>query len=238
MSAHEPTKPPRLRWDDLIEGARLSWPMIPGTVVFAAAFGTVAAQKGLTLWEATLMSALVFAGASQLVAMEVWSNPLTLGAIATITLVTATVNMRLVLMSASLRPVLAGFPAWQAYPALLFTVDANWLITMRYRDRPSAAGIFLGGGLAMWIVWVPATIPGYLLGALVTDPRVFGLDFVLPAFFVAMLVPQWRGFRRAIPWAVAAVVALLVERLVGGWWFIIAGALAGSFVGGFADERA
>ena len=62
----------------LAEGARLCDAMVPGTVVFAAAYGTLAAQKGLTLFEAVLMSALVYGGASQLVAMEVWTTPLTL----------------------------------------------------------------------------------------------------------------------------------------------------------------
>ena len=63
--------------------------MVPGTVVFAAAYGTLAAQKGLSLTEAVLMSALVFGGASQLVALEVWTNPLMAWTVVSLAVVTA-----------------------------------------------------------------------------------------------------------------------------------------------------
>jgi predicted branched-subunit amino acid permease len=221
----------------LAEGARLTAPVMPGTIVFAAAFGTIAAHKGLTLLDATLMSAIVFAGASQLVAMEIWPDHVTLGAIGTLAVVTGIVNMRLVLMSASLRPWLGGLPSWQVYPMLYLTTDAGWLIGMRYRATGgSDASIYLGSGLALWAVWVSATVPGYLLGALIANPHRLGLDLVMPAFFTAMLVPLWRGARHAISWAVAGLVALVCAHLVPGWWFIIVGALAGSLVAGFLDE--
>src|SRR3954464_4496526 len=84
----------------LAQGARMCGAMVPGTVVFAAAYGTLAAQKGLKLSEAVLMSALVYGGASQLVAMEVWTNPLTLSSIVSLAIVTAVVNARFILMGA------------------------------------------------------------------------------------------------------------------------------------------
>jgi predicted branched-subunit amino acid permease len=56
--------------------------------------------------------------------------------------------------------------------------------------------------------------------------------FVFPAFFAAMLVPAWCGLAFAVPWLVAGAVAVIVERLVGGWWFIIAGALSGALTAG------
>ena len=141
-------------------------------------------------------------------------------------------------MTAALRPWLGGLPAWQSYPALFVVTDPGWLIAMRYRSEGGAdASILLGGGLALWMIWVASTVPGYLLGALVSDPQRLGLDLVLPCFFMVMLVPMWRGMRRAIPWAVAGATALAVAEMVPGWWFIIAGAIAGSAVGGFLDER-
>jgi predicted branched-subunit amino acid permease len=51
-------------------GARFILPVLPGVCVFASAFGTAAAQKGLTIWQALSMSAFVYAGASQMVALE------------------------------------------------------------------------------------------------------------------------------------------------------------------------
>ncbi|MBZ0138471.1 MAG: AzlC family ABC transporter permease [Pseudorhodoplanes sp.] len=219
-------------------GMRYALPLLPGSAVFGAAFGTVAAQKGLSLTEAALMSAFVFAGASQLVAMEIWQAPLTLATIVTLALVTGVVNMRMLLMGASLRPWLGPLPASQVYPVLLMNTDASWLIAIRHRtEGGSDAAVLLGASIALWLVWVPVTMVGYVAGALIADPRRFGIDLILPMFFVAMLVPLWRGPRQAVPWAVAGAVALLVQALVPGYWFMIAGSLSGAVAGGFVDER-
>ena len=211
--------------------------MVPGTMVFAAAFGTLAAQKGLTLAETVLMSALVFGGASQLVAMEVWNSPITLASVVSLAVVTAIVNSRFILMGATLRPWLGALAPWQVYAALNSTVDATWLVATRYRaEGGSDAAVFVGAGLALWVVWVGMAVPGYLLGAFIRDPKQFGFDLMLPIFFAAMFVPLWRGARRAIGWVIAGAVALLVSYVVPGWWFIVIGALTGSIVGAFIDE--
>ena len=88
---------------------------------------------------------------------------------------------------------------------------------MRYRAKGgNDAGVFLGGALVVWVAWLAATATGYLVGALVADPRKIALDLVRPIFFAAMLVPLWKGRRRAVAWAVAGAVALATERLVPG----------------------
>jgi predicted branched-subunit amino acid permease len=227
-------------------GVQLALPVLPGMVAFALAVGVTAARKGFSFIDMVLMNGLVYAGASQMVAMEIWPDRVTLGAAAALGLVTATVNARLLLMSASLRPWLAPLPWWQSYPMLHLTTDPGWLIAMRYRaEGGNDAGVFLGGGLVIFATWMTATAAGYLLGASIPDPRRFGLDLVMPIFFAIMLIPLWHGVsdraKRAFGWIVAGAVALAVERLVAGWWFIIAGAIAGAVVEGFIegtdDER-
>ena len=56
------------------EGVRLTWPLVPGIVVFASAYGTAAARKGMTLAEVLTASAIVFGGAAQMVALEAWRD--------------------------------------------------------------------------------------------------------------------------------------------------------------------
>lgn len=221
----------------LAEGARLCGAMVPGTLVFAAAYGTLAAQKGLSLTETVLMSAFVFGGAAQLVALEVWTSPLTLSTVISLALVTAVVNARLILMGATLRPWLGALPQWQAYTSLASTVDATWIIATRYRaEGGSDVSVFVGAGIMLWVIWFASAIPGYLLGAFIADPKRFGFDLMVPIFFSAMFVPLWRGARRAIGWAIAGAVALATYYLVPGWWFIVVGALTGSVAGAFFDE--
>jgi predicted branched-subunit amino acid permease len=228
---------PYWTWAGFFEGVRLTVPMIPGTAVFAAALGTIGAQKGLSAVDMTVMSAAVYSGVAQLVALEIWPERFTLTALAAIVLVTLTVNLRFVLMSAALRPWFAPLPAWQAYPTLFFTTDTTWLIGMRHHAEGGRdVGIYLGSGIFLWLSWVATTAIGYLVGALIADPPRFGLDLVLPIFFSAFLVPLWRGPRRAAAWAIAGLTALVFAWLLPGWWFIVIGALTGSIAGGFLDE--
>jgi predicted branched-subunit amino acid permease len=218
-------------------GARMTLPLMPGLFVFGNAFGAAAAQKGLTLWEALGISAFVFAGAAQMVGLELWREAWTPATLLGLAFVTATINARMILMGAAIQPWMRGSPkGFQAITLFLFT-DASWVIGTRYQAEGGRdLGVLLGAGVALWVAWVATTIPGHLAGSLVADPKAFGLDLVMPLFFAFMLVPMWRGVRAAVPWAVAAAVGLLVQALVPGYAFIVAGALAGAIFAGLRDD--
>lgn len=219
------------------DGARAMLPAQPGLIAFGLVVGALAAQRGFSGGEAVAMSAFVYAGLSQMISLQVWPDVLTPAAAASLVLVTAIVNLRFLLLSAAMRPWFGGLPPWQSYPLLSINTDAGFIVAMRYREAGgSDLGFYLGGALLCWVMWVIATIPGFLLGASIGSPARFGFDVVMPAFFVAMLVPMWRGPRRAVPWVAAGAVALAVDWLSDGYWFLIAGALAGSIAGGLQRE--
>lgn len=221
-----------------LEGARTIFPLMPGLIVFAMAFGAAAAQKGLSLTEAGLFSGLVFAGLAQMVALEGWSTHWTAASLLALGFLTMTVNMRHVLMAAALRPWFAPLPAWQSYSSLVLLADNNWALAMRYHTQGGwDAGYFIGSGFVTWAIWVIGTLAGHVIGGGIPDPKAVGVDLVVPAFFIAMLLPNWRGRREAVGWGVAAGVSILVSFVLPGWWFIVIGALAGAFAGGFTDER-
>lgn len=221
----------------LVDGMRQTLPILPSICFFGLAYGAAAAQTSMSLLEATLSSLLVFAGASQLVALELWRETWSVTAILGIALIVATVNSRLILMGASLHSWLGQLPPIRLWPSLFFLTDANWIITERYRARGGYdAGVFLGAGLLLWAVWGVVTVPGYLISSLVPDPKKFGLDLVMPLFFVLMLVPMWKGNRDLVPWCVAAAVATLVWALVPGYAFIVSGAIAGAMTAALMPE--
>jgi len=220
-----------------VRGAAMCISVSPGIIALGLVFGTVAAQKGLTFLETIMINSLVFAGASQFVAMEVYSEPLTYGLVVAMIGVTAAVNMRMLLIGASLRPWLGQVPAYQSYPALFVLTDLNWLLSLSEYDKGTRDwGIYLGSGLFTWAIWSLSVIPGYFAGSLVSDPKVFGLDVVLPAFFAALLVPLWKGKRQTVSWLIAGGVAALTWYLVGGYWSIFTGAIAGAFAGAYLDD--
>ena len=222
-----------------LTGARLIAPSLPGLIAFAFAFGAGSVQKGLTLWESVTMSLILCAGAAQMLSLELWRETWTLGSLLTIAAVTATVNARFILMGASLQPWLKGSPTGAQAGSLFFLFDASWLAAERHRAAGGHdVGVLLGSGLLSWFVWWSATIPGYLVGTLVTDPKRLALDLVFPCFFAAFAVPLWRGLiSSGLPWLVSAVVALTTQALVSGYLFIVAGALAGAVTGALSHGR-
>lgn len=230
------TSRPTLTSKGLLEGAGLLLPLVPGLVVYGLAFGAAAAHRGISLAEATALSAIVYAGAAQMVALEVWRESWTVGGLLTVVVVTATVNARFALMGASMQPWLRGTPPLTAGTWLFFLVDANWIISTRYRESGGRdVGVFLGAGLLSWVLWVLATIPGHMAGTLVAEPRTYALDLVMPVFFAAMAVPLWRGIRASgLPWAAAGATALLVGAVMPGYAFIVAGAFAGALTAALA----
>jgi branched chain amino acid efflux pump len=227
-----PAPRPYFSRSGLRHGARAALPAFPGFIMFALAFGTAAAQKGLSLGETLGLSAFVYAGASQMVGLEIWQQVWTPTTILTIMTVTAVVNARMILLGATLQPWLKDEPLARSAFNLFLITEAGWLVGTRYHSEGGRdVGVLLGCGLILWLVWLVATLAGFFAGALVPEPRRFGLDLVMPIFFGVMLVPLWKGAKPALPWLVAGLVSLIVHTLVPGYVFIIAGALAGVIAG-------
>lgn len=238
----EAAPPPPVTLKGMLHGARLITPLIPGSLVFAAAFGTTAAQKGLSVLETMLMSAFMYAGSAQLVALELWRTDVWTGAaILAIATVVFTVNARMILQGASLQPWIYPLPNRVLWPSLALLTDANWLIGTRYHaDGGRDAGVLIGAGAALWVVWFAGTLPGRLVGGLVDHPERFGIDLVMPIVFTAMVVPLWKGRQDTICWSVAALAALATAWIAPGYMFVVAGGLAGSLTGallGVLDDR-
>lgn len=234
-----PTASDHARWTFAAfrQGAADMLPFIPGLAAFAMAYGTVAARKGMTLFETILMSATVFGGVVQMVVLDSWPETLTAGAILGIVALTALVNARYLMIGATLRPLLGGEPARKVYPALFFLVEPPWLMSLRYHSNGGRDPAYLlGGCLTLYCIWVTTAIPGFIAGAAVGNPKQFGIDLIVPAFFTAMMVPLWRGGRRSYGLFVGAFAAAVTDYVVGGFWYLIVGAVAGCIAGAFNDD--
>jgi 4-azaleucine resistance transporter AzlC len=207
-----------------LEGLRDITPIIIATIPFGIIFGALGAQQGLTLNENVLMSGLVFAGASQFVALELWAHPLPFWSIL---LSVLAVNLRLVLYSAALGRKMAHWPPLQLYAGLgLLTDPAYALAERRYAERVSA-GYYFGITVPLYVNWVVTTGIGAIFGNLIPDPALFGLDFVVTAYFIHMIA----GFRsRPNAGAVvlaSAAVSVAIYLSFGPPWHFAAGAAAG-----------
>jgi 4-azaleucine resistance transporter AzlC len=234
MTAH--SAPRNAATDHFWLGARSCIPICISVAAYGVVWGVLAGQAGMTLLEVVLMSGLVFAGASQFVAAELWTTgDLPIGAIVIATLI---VNLRLMLMSATLRPIFAGWPTWRAALATYFVSDESWALTMGEIAKGRGTAAFLiGAGVATWVSWFASTVIGRLLGSGIDDPSRYGLDFAFTATFLALLLGSWKGRQDLVPWIVGGLVAVLVARFVPGQWHILAGGLVGSFAGAVVETR-
>ena len=225
---------PTFTRDGVVRGARALVPLSAFVILLGTTFGVAARQHGIAPWAAVLMSAGVFAGASQFAALGVWTAPLQLG---TLWLATLAVNARHLLLGAVLHPWFGTLPRWQRYGAVSVLSDANWAWSQQARARGERdAGVLFGGGLVMWGTWVAGTAFGVFLGQVIEQPRRFGLDVLLIAFFTTVLVDAWRSLDDLLPWLTAAGASLLVLWLFPQQnWHVLAGALSGAGVGVVGD---
>jgi 4-azaleucine resistance transporter AzlC len=217
-----------------VAGVRLALPIALSVFAYALVFGILARQAGLSLAEAFLMSAVVYAGSAQFVALGLWTHPLP---VVTIVVTTLIVNVRHVLMGAALSPWFSRLRPATAFGTLFFMSDESWALTIGQFGKGRRDGAFLlGSGLAIYLSWVSATVVGRSLGSRLQDPARLGLDFAFTAVFLALLVGLWKGRSDILPWIGAALVAVAAAHWLPGKWYILLGALAGSLIGALRHE--
>jgi 4-azaleucine resistance transporter AzlC len=202
------------------DGFVASLALVPSVFVYGSVFGGLAVQAGLLAPEVWLMSVVVFAGASQFVAVPMIAAGASPWAVV---LTTYVVNMRHYLMAATLAPSFRGFRRSGIALVAHVVNDESFAIAVT-RSRPPDAWIYIGSAAAICAAFLGGVGAGTLLGGLVADPRRYGLDFAFPAVFLALVAAQ---LRRRTDWLVAAASAVLATGIAitvpGNWHIVIAG---------------
>jgi 4-azaleucine resistance transporter AzlC len=227
---------PSIRRSEFVQGLTDIVPVIVAACPIGLLWGTLAAGKGLSTLEAGLMSAAVFAGAAQFVAIELWSDP---APWVFLTFTVFIVNVRHLLMGASLARHMGAIPsAWRA-PIMFLMADENWAFCERRAlTQTLTLPYYLGLGLPMVVVWVTSSIIGAMAGQLLGDPKSYGFDFAFSAMFIAILAGFWKGPRTGAVLATSAAVAAVAKLAIGGAWFIVLGGIAGALVAALLHAEA
>ncbi|HRI90197.1 AzlC family ABC transporter permease [Accumulibacter sp.] len=203
-------------------------PVLAAAVPIGLLWGTLAAGKGFTPFEAWLTSATVFAGAAQFVAVDMWRDPVPLLLIVVTTFI---VNVRHLLMGASLQRHLGAFSGPGGLLAMFLMTDESWAFAERkVLAEPLRPAYYFGVALPMWLVWSSASLAGAIAGRSLGDPAVYGFDFAFSAMFIAILAGFWRGPRTGAVLAMSALAAALAKLVIPGAWYIVIGGSAGVLV--------
>jgi predicted branched-subunit amino acid permease len=223
MSKAESTGMNRL---DFYEGLRGGLMVALAVAPFGALFGVLARDQGMSVGELTLMSAGVYAGASQMVGLDLFGHNVHAWLIVVSILA---VNFRHVLYSAAIARYIGGYTPVQKFFTFFFLVDPQFAAAAKRSEegKPVSFPWYLGFALMVYVPWVAASAIGGLLGSLIGDPNVIGIDILLPIYFLGIVM----GFRTRDNFlpvvAASAIASAIAYHYVGSPWHVSIGAIAG-----------
>ena len=174
-----------------LEGMGRSVPVILTAGPFGALFGALAVDVGLTTSEAVIMSLTIFAGASQLVGLELFGQQIPAWVII---LSIFAVNFRHVLYSASVGRHIAHWPGIQQAIGFFFLIDPSYAESEQRVERGEKVlfSWYMGLVIPTYLAWAGLTWLGAIFGNFLKDSEVWGIDFILPIYFMGLVL----GFRK------------------------------------------
>lgn len=219
-------------------------PMLIGVAPFGLVAGATPVANGLGADVAIGFSVVVFAGASQLAAIGILSDG---GSALVAVLAACTINLRMLLYSASLAPsfahqrlrhrlAVAYLLTDQAYALSILASAADDGADDGPLTRRRRLSFFLGAGVSLWVVWQLSTMVGLLIGRAL-PPRA-QLDFAVPLVFLVLLVPTLSTRPAVVAAAFGGGAAILAGQLGAGPLSVIVGSLVGIGAGALADTDA
>ena len=212
-------------------GMKKAIPVIFGFLPVAISFAILSGNAGLNMGETVAMSAFVFAGASQIMAVELVASG---AGMLSIILGTFVINLRHIIMSTCVfkrfkdkNPLLRIFSA--------FGVTDETFALFTTEDEEKCNGAFMLGLITVtYSSWVIGTLIGTVVSVLL--PKIVSDSFgiALYALFIALLVPDVKkDLRLLLVVALTALINTGLCALIDKSWAIIISTLAGALIGVF-----
>ena len=198
---------------------------------FGFAYGLAARQAGFSVVDAVAMSAIAFAGSAELAAVGYVVSGVAWPAILVLT---ALLNARHLLYSATIGPWLAHVPVRRRAVMAHFLTDEAFALSMahfRRIGRGDERGYWIAAIVMLFIPWNLATLGGVVLGGQIPDPSRLGIDVIFPAAMIGLAVGLMTGRRELTAAIVGAGIGVGVALLAGPPVGIVAGGLLGPLAG-------
>jgi 4-azaleucine resistance transporter AzlC len=213
----------------VLKGFMAAFPIVVGYLPIGIAYGVLAIKLGLSPFNTLLMSLVVYAGSSQLIAIGLFSSG---AAPMSIILTTFIVNLRHLLMTAALSSYLRR---WRRFDlsgfAFQVTDESFGVHVARFArgqtDKTEAFAINITAQCA----WIAGTFIGIIASELITDTRQLALDYALPAMFIGLLVLACRNRKQVLVAAVAGCLSVVLLLAGLEQWHVIVATLIGGVVG-------
>lgn len=215
-------------------GARAGLPIVLGYLPVSIAFAVMARQAGLTAAETVFLSATVYAGASQMMAVGMLAQG---AGIAAIVLAAFIMNLRHVIMSTCVFNDMAPAPLSRRLLAAFGVTDEAFGVYSTLRSEEHTLPFFLGLAGVSYCSWVTGTALGALFSAFLPAVLTASLGIALYAMFIGLLAPELRGNTRlTLLVLLAGGLNALLSQFMDGSWALIAATLLAAFCGLFFVE--
>ncbi|HIW73807.1 MAG TPA: AzlC family ABC transporter permease [Firmicutes bacterium] len=211
-------------------------PLGIGVTIYGLVYGMMARQAAIPLWVVLGMSLIVFAGSSQMIAVEMIASGA--GPLSTM-LTVLIVNLRHVVMAADLSRFLPEADGKRRALTAFFLTDESYSVSYSHFQKDAAGGAryVLGAGLNIYLFWGLSGVLGYLGGNLIPPVLEPAFGFAMAAAFLSMLVPIVRDRPTLAAVLTSAVTAVAGNLWLPGKWYILLAAFAGSGVGFLLERR-
>jgi len=223
-----------MKIQEFFAGIKDSLPIMVGVFPFGLAYGIVAQSIGFTPGETLLMSLLVFAGAAQFISLPMFAAEAGLAMIAVTVLL---INLRHLLMGISLAPYMTKLSLPHKALLAFGMADETYAVTISHTQSLGYSAAYqLGSNTTGYVTWAVSTIGGVFLGSHISDPLSWGLDFAMPATFLALLIPRLTDKNNILVCLVASGVSVIAAVTISGKWYIIIACLTAVAIGGMLGE--
>lgn len=191
----------------------------------------MAMQSGLYKWQAVLMSAMVFAGSSQMIAVTMAAQGTET---AMIILATLIINLRHLIMSTCVMNRIKGVPLLVRLLAAFGVTDESFALFTTTEEEKCSAFYFLGMITVTYSSWVLGTLIGCILTQFLPEIVSNSLNITMYAMFIGLLAPSLKGNSRlSVTVFVTACLSFLFSFFLDSAWVIICATLLGAGIGVF-----
>jgi 4-azaleucine resistance transporter AzlC len=192
--------------------AKITLPVLFGYLAIGIPFGLMVVNAGYPVWVAPVMSATMYAGAGQYIAVGLFASGASLSTIAVTELL---VNIRHIVYGLSLISRFKNTGKWKPYLVFALTDETYSILTSCKVPDGADAGKYYGMiALLDQLYWVAGSVIGAAVGKFIPF-SLTGVDFALTALFAVLLIEQLEKSHDFLPpviGASAAVAAVLLVR--------------------------
>ena len=215
------------------QGIQVGFPIILGYIPVAITYGVLAAQSGMSLLELTLMSTLVYAGASQFMGVNMIAASASMVEIIVATFI---LNFRHFIMSLSFMNEIRDHIPFKGKLALSFTLtDETFAVSsLRKENISKEKGVYfyLAIYIAAYLSWIFGSFLGGLLGEIIPEQLSQSMGVALYAMFIGLLVPT---VKKEMKFGLIAIIAMFINvifsQFVSSGWAIVLGTVLGGLSG-------